>query len=126
MVFRNVCTSGSSVKDDVYRVIARSVDDKISFEGKVEDLDRVFGSKADAADVCFLYELEEDIESVKAETAKAYNKVGGTAHIEGNLVLAKKVMGRLGYTSEEIEIAGTDAYNYQGVGTPSFGQVANW
>ena len=107
-----------AVKGKAYRVIARSVDDKLSFEGKVEDLDRVFGSEADAADVCFLYEMEEDIDSVKAETAKAYNKVGGTAHIEGNLLLAKKVMGRLGYTDEEIGIAGTDAYNYQGVGTP--------
>ena len=51
-----------------------------------------------ASDVCFLYEMEEDIETVKEETAKAYNKVGGTAHIAGNLTMANKVMTRIGYS----------------------------
>ena len=82
------------LKNRACRIIARSVDDKISFKAgngnDVEGLNRVFGCQADAADICFLYEEEEDIESVKAETEKSYNKVGGTAHIEGNLLLAKK------------------------------------
>ena len=106
-----------SVEGDCYRVIARCADDKLTFD--LNGATRVFGDASkNAAELCFLYEVAENIDSVKAETAKAYNKVGGTAHIEGNLLLAKKVMGRLGYTTEEIEIAGTDAYNYQGVGTP--------
>jgi len=38
--------------------------------------------------------------------------------LKGNLKKAKAVMGYLGYTDEEFEIAGEDAYNYQGVGNP--------
>lgn len=36
----------------------------------------------------------------------------------GDLQLAKKVMARLGYSASMIAEAGTDAYNYQGVGCP--------
>jgi len=48
----------------------------------------------------------------------AYNKVGETAHLKGNLKKAKAIMSYLGYTEEEFNIAGEDAYNYQGVGNP--------
>ena len=48
----------------------------------------------------------------------AYNKVGETAHLKGNLKKAKAIMTYLGYTEEEFNIAGEDAYNYQGVGNP--------
>ena len=36
----------------------------------------------------------------------------------GDLELARKVMARLGYTASMIAVAGSDAYNYQGVGCP--------
>ena len=36
----------------------------------------------------------------------------------GDAGLADKVMTRLGYSVSQIEIAGRDAYNYQGVGCP--------
>ena len=36
----------------------------------------------------------------------------------GDAILAEKVMTRLGYSKSQIEIAGRDAYNYQGVGCP--------
>jgi len=55
---------------------------------------------------------------VKAETKQAYDKVGETAHLEGNLKRAHAIMTHLGYTEEEIAVAGEDAYNYQGVGNP--------
>jgi uncharacterized iron-regulated protein len=55
---------------------------------------------------------------VKAETAHAYDKVGATAHLDGDRVRATAIMRRLGYTAAEIEVAGGDASNYQGVGNP--------
>ena len=36
----------------------------------------------------------------------------------GDLDLARKVMARLGYSATMIAEAGSDAYNYQGVGCP--------
>ena len=73
------------------------------------------------SDIVFLYQddMADDIgEEIKAEIADAYNKVGDTANKKGNLVLAALVMNSLGYTTEQIKIAGNDAYNYQGVGNP--------
>lgn len=93
-----------------------------------------------AADLLYIYELEDeeeeeekkaseleeakkadkldDSEQAKAETAEAYDKVGATAHLKGDVKKAKAIMTYLGYTDAEFEIAGTDAYNYQGVGNP--------
>jgi len=65
-----------------------------------------------AADIIF------DVEDVKAETAEVYNKVGASAHLKGNLKRAHAVMNFLNYTEEQIEFAGEDAYNFQGVGNP--------
>ena len=44
--------------------------------------------------------------------------MGATAHHEGNIKKAYKVMKSLDYSDEEIQIAGTDAYNFQGVNCP--------
>ena len=76
----------------------------------------------------------EDGDQVKNEISAAYDKVASTAQISGNnlfkcsstedlvltgdAILAEKVMTRLGYSTAQIEIAGRDAYNYQGVGCP--------
>jgi len=49
---------------------------------------------------------------VKGETAAAYDKVGETAHREGNLKKAWKVMKSINYSKEEYDIAGQDAYNF--------------
>jgi SAM-dependent methyltransferase len=54
----------------------------------------------------------------KLESMNAYDEVGKTAHLKGNLKKAQAIMTYLGYTKEQIEIAGSDAYNYQGVGNP--------
>ena len=72
------------------------------------------------SDIVFLYQddMEDIDEEIKAEIAEAYNKVGDTANRKGNLVLAALVMNSLGYTTDQIKIAGSDAYNYQGVGNP--------
>lgn len=75
---------------------------------------------ANAADFIFLYEEPAvdasgkiyDREEAKKESADAYEKVGSTAHLKGNLVRAKKLMTYLGYTPEHIEVAGQDAFNY--------------
>ena len=93
-----------------------------------------------AADVVFLYDDQEKATNrtgaagvadamdsadadavaaaVKQETADAYNRVGASAHLEGNLARAHAVMRFLDYDDELIARAGTDAYNYQGVGNP--------
>ena len=41
-----------------------------------------------------------------------------TAHLEGDLKKAHRVMSMLGYREDEISFVGRDAYNYQGVGCP--------
>jgi len=55
---------------------------------------------------------------VKEETATAYDQVGASAHHKGNLAKAEKVMLALDYSLEEFQIAGPDAYNFQGVNCP--------
>mmetsp|Transcript_22416 Transcript_22416/g.33889 ORF Transcript_22416/g.33889 Transcript_22416/m.33889 type:complete len:589 (+) Transcript_22416:95-1861(+) len=81
---------------------------------------------ANPADFLYVYVDDRDNmplcqilgEEVKEETKEAYNRVGETAHLEGNMKRAKAIMTYLGYTEEEISVAGEDAYNYQGVGNP--------
>ena len=83
-----------------------------------------------AADVVFVYDdiapavgaaqggAAADARAVKAETADAYNRVGASAHLAGNLCRAHAVMRFLDYDDELIALAGDDAYNFQGVGNP--------
>ena len=97
----------------------------------------MFGPTKTPADLCYVFEEWEYDEEVdeeekkeegeepihgndeaKKQTAEAYDKVGETAHHEGNLKKAHKVMASLDYSAEEIEIAGNDAYNFQGVNNP--------
>jgi len=87
-----------------------------------------YGSEgSNPADYLYVYEEdaeEEDVdeenrgEQVKKETAEAYDRVGQTAHLRGDLKKAKAVMSYLGYSDAEFGIAGEDACNYQGVGNP--------
>jgi hypothetical protein len=101
----------------------------------LEGVKNVFGPPGtNPADYLYIYQEdpyddEEDGEAeqqeeltagdqVKKETADAYNKVGNTAHLKGNIKKAKAVMTYLGYNEKEFEIAGEDAFNYQGVGNP--------
>jgi len=74
---------------------------------------------ANPADYLYVYQdHQEDPDDVKLETLKAYEEIGETANLEGNLERAQVIMEQLGYTQEEIDVAGKDAYNYQGVGNP--------
>lgn len=89
----------------------------------LEGIEDTFGKAGTyPADYLYVYDepaaAGEDGDQVKQETADAYNKVGGTAHIKGNLKKAEAVMTRLGYNPEEIKVAGEDGCNYQGVGCP--------
>lgn len=61
---------------------------------------------------------EEDDAAAKAETRAAYDKVGESAHQQGSLKKARAIMNSLGYTQEQFDVAGPDAYNFQGVGNP--------
>ena len=83
-----------------------------------------FGTEVAPADFCFVFENIQEEEDVKGDTANAYNKVGDTAHRSGNLKKAELVMKSIDYSQEEFEIAGEDAYNFQGVNNPhNLGQV---
>lgn len=73
---------------------------------------------ANPADYLYVFQEGEDPDAVKAETQQAYDKVGETAHLDGNLERARAIMTYLGYTEEQIQVAGGDAFNYQGVGNP--------
>lgn len=68
------------------------------------------------ADFCVVLPHPDD--EVKQATLQAYDKVGDTASKEGNIELARAMMNHLGYSPEQISVAGPDAYNYQGVGNP--------
>ena len=43
-------------------------------------------------------------EGVKEEVARAYDRVASTAEIQGDLDLAARVMGRLGYSPEQVAL----------------------
>lgn len=56
--------------------------------------------------------------TARAATAEAYQAVGETAHLAGDMRRARAIMCRLGYSTPEMEVAGADAHNFQGVGAP--------
>ena len=77
------------------------------------------------ADFIFAYSEESTVAdndfigvAVKAETAGTYDRVGESAHLKGNLAKAAAIMSALGYSTDEFDVAGVDAYNFQGVGNP--------
>ncbi|CAD7938965.1 unnamed protein product [Amoebophrya sp. A120] len=96
---------------------------------------RFFPFKSPYADVLYVYDEddesniqineEQEDETVvpeKEETRTAYERVGATAHHEGNLLRAQKWLTALGYTLEEQEAIGKqNLYNFQGVGNPFLG-----
>lgn len=126
----------SGTKEDSYMIYCRNGDTKLTLDVEkgndfTQAMNDAFGKEGSPADVTFLFEdFEYDSEDdnkdgeetkeqqVKNETAEAYDKVGESAHFEGNLKKAEKIMSALGYSTEEFEIAGKDAYNFQGVNNP--------
>ena len=57
--------------------------------------------------------------SIKDETAEAYERVGKTAALTGNVARAKAIMKQIGYTPDDMDYIGDDdIYNYQGVANP--------
>ena len=71
-----------------------------------------WGERSFPADYLYLY-TEQEEESVKQEISEAYNQVAATASVPGDAELARRVMTRLGYSGQQIEVAGQDCYNYQ-------------
>ncbi len=123
-------------KDDILRVaclpVSQGTLENLTTDAENDDsrtrmimstLKEEYGS-SDAADFCFVYEEEPeetsvDEEQIQEETKAAYDKVGNTAHLEGgDMKKAHGILTSLFYTQEEIDYAGTDAVNYQGVGCP--------
>ena len=54
----------------------------------------------------------------KQQTRTAYDKVGESASLPGNQMKAAWIMHNLRYSEKQFQIAGPDAYNFQGVGNP--------
>ena len=125
MIFK----ANPELREDSALVVAHESDPTVdTYEEEeaafIKGVEETFGPPgANPADYLYIYEVEEEEEDeseeeakageqVKAETAAAYNKVGETAHLKGNLKKAKAIMSYLGYTDEEFKIAGQDAYNY--------------
>ena len=92
--------------------------DGVRFSDDPACLDVMFGTELAPADFCFTFESVQVEEDVKGDTANAYNKVGETARRTGDLKKAELVMKSIDYSHEEFEIAGQDAYNFQGVNNP--------
>jgi arsenite methyltransferase len=64
-------------------------------------------------------ENDDDNNVAKAETIKAYEQVGKTAGLRGNVARAKAIMTYLGYSNSDIEYLGeNDIFNFQGVANP--------
>lgn len=58
-------------------------------------------------------------DDVKDETIKAYEQVGKTAYMRGNVSRARAIMSQLGYTDDDMNYIGDDdIYNFQGVANP--------
>ena len=110
---------GLVTPDRTVIVSVRNTADFPDHETEAESIGRVdkFEQKY-PGDYIYMYTDDDEGEDVKNEISAAYDKVGSTAKMEGNLELAKKVMKRLGYSPEQITVAGEDGYNYQGVGCP--------
>ena len=120
-------------KDDMLRIACLPVSEgKLSgdySESPSEEVvsilkDAYGGAESNAADICFMYEetlqnSDDEDEEIRKETQAAYDRVGNTAHLEGgNMKKAHGILTSLNYTQEEIDYAGVDAVNYQGVGCP--------
>jgi dihydroxyacid dehydratase/phosphogluconate dehydratase len=108
-----------SLEEDALLVVSHpcsaNLDLKKSDEQILEGVTETFGKEgSNPADYIYIYDESEyeDDNEVKRKTAEAYNQVGETAHLHGNLHKARAIMKYLGYRDNEIEIAGNDAYNY--------------
>jgi hypothetical protein len=110
-------------------ICSREGDTTFTLDKEEEDADYskelvdIYGEKLTPSDIAFVYEeweygeetaeeKKDTSQGVKDATAEAYDQVGASAHHEGNLEKAYKVMSRLGYSTEEFKIAGNDAYNF--------------
>ena len=124
----------------MYRVWCLPVDPEVelhSVEAVRAALCEAFGppGASDPADLCLAFAEVTDTapsrvtrtstaavgvvaEEVKAATAAAYNAVGSTAHLGGDVQRAVAIMRRLKYDDSQIGIAGADSANFQGVASP--------
>ena len=79
-----IWAANEALKQSTSMVVAYELDG-VKFDVDKEHLEAQFGTEVSPADYCFLFESAQEEEDVKGETAAAYDKVGDTAHREGNL-----------------------------------------
>eukprot|EP00966_Prymnesium_polylepis_P330622 7386246-Prymnesium_polylepis.1 len=107
-----------------YRVFSLKLEPTVDLddgESVAAALADVFGpvGTSDPADACLAFRVAAAAPSdPKKATRAAYEQVGATAHLTGNARRAVAVLRRMGYSEGEIVAAGTDGYNWQGVGCP--------
>jgi len=67
----------------------------------------------------FHQQTNSENENAKDETAEAYEAVGKTAGMKGNVARARAIMRQIGYEEEDLAYIGNDdIYNFQGVANP--------
>lgn len=114
-----------------YRIFSLKLESTVD----LEDAESVAAALADAfgpagssnpADACLAFRaavaaapsVRSGHSDAKKATREAYEQVGATAHLTGNARRAVAVLHRMGYSDAEVSAAGTDGYNWQGVGCP--------
>lgn len=108
--------------DDTCLVISASTYEPLEDESELQkELKVRYGdSGSNPADYIYFYHMDEEDDeiAIKEETRKAYDKVGESAALPGNALKAAWIMYSMGYTKEQFQAAGSDVYNFQGVGNP--------
>jgi len=119
-----VLDQNPELKDDSCLVVSASTYDPLEDEHDLQnELNIRYGDVgSNPADYIYFYhdlpEEDDEIDSIKEETRKAYDKVGESAALPGNALKAAWIMYSMGYTQEQFRAAGSDVYNFQGVGNP--------
>jgi len=109
--------------DDSCLVISASTYEPLEDENDLQkELKVRYGdSGSNPADYIYFYHMSEEDDdeiAIKEETRKAYDKVGESAALPGNALKAAWIMYSMGYSEEQFNAAGSDVYNFQGVGNP--------
>lgn len=66
----------------------------------------------------FSQEASSNDKDAKKETIEAYEAVGLTAMLKGNVARARAIMTQIGYTEGDLAYISDDIYNFQGVANP--------
>jgi SAM-dependent methyltransferase len=93
-------------------------------DNTIDDSDMIAEADVESNNTCPFHNQSNDgsinnSDGAKGETMKAYEQVGNTAYMRGNVTRARAIMSQLGYTTDDMNYIGDDdIYNFQGVANP--------